>query len=112
MTMAELARVAQTKGDEHRWLRLEQHKERTKEPEALAKKARLRQRARAAALPRITGGPRVNQPRDEPVRTVGSVGAPFPGPRYDRFRPKSPGGSTPGGNDDPRYHSRPRDGPS
>jgi len=26
MTMAELARVAQTKGDEHRWLRLEQHK--------------------------------------------------------------------------------------
>jgi len=31
MTMAELARVAQTKGDEHRWLRLEQLEERTKE---------------------------------------------------------------------------------
>ena len=31
MTMAELARGAQTKGDEHRWLRLEQLKEPTKE---------------------------------------------------------------------------------
>jgi len=36
MTMAELTRVPQTEGDEHRWLRLEQHKERTKEREALA----------------------------------------------------------------------------
>jgi len=31
MTMAELAGVAQTKGDEHRWLRLDQVKERIKE---------------------------------------------------------------------------------
>jgi len=58
MTMAELARVAQTKGDEHRWLRLEQIKERTKEREVLAKEARLRRQARAAALPRATGGTR------------------------------------------------------
>jgi len=31
MTKAELARVAPTKGDEHRWLRLGQLKKRTKE---------------------------------------------------------------------------------
>jgi len=36
MTMAELAGVAQTKGDKHRGLRLEQHKERTTERKALA----------------------------------------------------------------------------
>ena len=36
MTMEELARVAQTKGDKYRWLRLEQLKERTKEREVLA----------------------------------------------------------------------------
>jgi len=42
MTMAELARVAQTKGDEHRCLRLEQLSERTKEREVLAEEARLR----------------------------------------------------------------------
>jgi len=42
MTMADLARVAKTKGDLHRWLRLEQHKERAMEREALAEKARLR----------------------------------------------------------------------
>ena len=56
MTMAELARVAQTKGDEHRWLRLEQLKERKKERKVLAEEARLRRQARAAALPRTSGG--------------------------------------------------------
>jgi len=112
MTMAELARVAQTKGDKHRWLRLEQHKERTKEREALAEEARLRWKARAAALPRVTEGSRGYQPRDAPVRTVGAVGFPTPGPRYDGSRPKAPGGSTPGGGDNPRYRPRPRDEPS
>jgi len=112
MTMAQLARVAQTKGDEHRWLRLEQHKERTKEREALAEEAQLRRHARAAALPRVTGGTRGYQPRDAPVRTVGAVGAPSPGPRYDGSRPKAPSGSTPGGGDNPRYRPRPRDEPS
>ena len=87
MTMAELARVAQTMGDEHHWLRLEQHKERTKEREALAEEARLRRQARAAALLRVTGRTRGYQPRVAPVRTVGAVGAPTPGPRYDGSRP-------------------------
>ena len=81
MIMAELARVAQTKGDAHRWLRLEQHKERTKEREALAEEARLRRQARVAALPRVTGRTRSYQQRDAPVRVVGAVGAPTPGPR-------------------------------
>jgi len=112
ITMAELARVAQTNGDEHRWLRLEQLEERTKEREALAEEARLRRQARAAALPRVTGKTRGYQPRDAPVRAVGAVGAKTPGPRYDVSRPKAPGGSTPGGNDNPRYRSQPRDEPS
>jgi len=112
VTMAELAGVAQTKGDAHRLLRLEQHKERTQERKALAKEARLRRQARAAALLRMTGGARGYQPRDAPVRTVGAVEAPTPGPRYDGSRHKPPGGSTPGGKDNPRYRSRQRDGPS
>jgi len=112
MTMAELARVAQTKGDEHRWLRLEQHKERTKEREALAEEARLWRKARAAALTRVTGGTRGYQPRDAPVWTVGAVGTPTPGARYDGSRLKAPGGSTPGGGDTLRYRSRRRDEPS
>ena len=82
MTMAELARVAQTRGDEHRWLRLEQHKERTEEREALAEEARLWRKARAAALTWVTGGTRGYKPRDAPVWTVGAVGAPTPGARY------------------------------
>jgi len=110
MTTAGLARVAQTTGDEHRWLRLQQHKERTKEREALAEEARLRRQARAAALSRVTGGTRGYQPRDAPVRTVGAVGAPTPGPRYDGSRPKAPGGSTPGGGDHRPY--RPKRGMS
>jgi len=110
--MAELARVAQTKGDEHRWLRLEQHKERTKEREALAEEAHLRRQARAVALPRVTVEARGYEPRDAPVRTVGAVGAPTPGPRYDGSRPKAPGGSTPGNGDNLRYRPRPRNEPS
>jgi len=112
MTMAELARVAQTKGAENRWLRLEQHKERTKEREALSEEVRLRRQARAAALPRVTGGTRGLQPRDAPVRTIGAVGAPTQGPRYDESRPRAPGGSASGGGDNPRFRSRTRNGPS
>jgi len=97
MTMAELARVAQTKGDEHRWLRLEQHEERTEELEALAEAARLRRQARAAALPSRIRRTRGYEPRDTLVRTVGAVGAPTPGLRYDGSRPKAPSGSTSGG---------------
>jgi len=111
MTMAELARVTQTRGDKHRWLRLEQLKERTKEREALAEEDRLRRQARAAALPLVTGGTRGYQPQDAPVRAVGAVGVPTPGTRYDGSRPKAPGSSTPSG-DNPRYRSRPRYDPS
>ena len=66
MAMAELARVAQTKGDEHRWLRREQHKERTKEREALAEEAHLRRQARAVALPRVTVEARGYEPGTPP----------------------------------------------
>ena len=114
MTMAELARVAQTKGDEHRWLRLEQHKERTKERELLAEEARLRRQARAAALPRTSGGARGYPPRDAPVRVVGAVDAPTPGggARREAARPMAPDGSTPGGGDNSRRRFRQRDEPS
>jgi len=112
MNMAKLARVAHFEGDEHRWLRLEQHKKRTKEREALAEEARLRRQARAAALPRVIGGTRGYQPRDAPVRTVGAVGSPTPGPRSDGSRPKAPGGSTHGGGNNPCYRSQMRDEPS
>jgi len=113
MTMAELARVAQTKGDEHRWLRLEQLKERTKEREVLAEKARLRRQARAAALPRFSGGARGYPPRDAPVRVVGAVDASTPGARvqHDASRPGAPDGSTPGGGDNSRRRFRQRDDP-
>ena len=73
MTVAELARVSQPQGDEHRWLRLEQLKERTKEREVPAEEARLRRQARAAALPRVTGGTRGDPPRHAQVRVVGAV---------------------------------------
>jgi len=109
MTMAELARVAQTKGDEYRWLRLEQLKERTKEREVLAEETRLRRQARAAALPRVTGGARGCPPREAPVRVVGAVDAPTLGARRDAARPGAPDGSTPGGGDNSRRRFRQRD---
>jgi len=113
MTMAELARVAQTKGDEHRWLRLEQLKERKKERKVLAEEARLRRQARAAALPRVSGGVRGYPPRDAPVRVVGAVDAPTPGggARREAARLTAPDGSTPGGGDTSRRRFRQRDEP-
>jgi len=113
MTMAEVARVAQAKGDEHRWLRPEQLKERTKEREVLAEEARLRWHARAAALPRISGGARGYPPRDAPVQVVGAVDAPTPGggERREAARPTAPDGSTPGGGDNSRRRFRQRDEP-
>ena len=108
MTMAELARVSQTKGDEHRWLRLEQLKERTKKREVPAEEARLRRQARAAALPRVTGGTRGDPPRDAQVRVVGAVDAPTSGARYNAVRPGAPDGSTPWGGDISRRRPRQR----
>jgi len=74
-TLAELARVAQTKGDEHRWLRREMRGERTKEREALAAETCLRRKARLAASPRVSAGARAYQSRDAPVKVVGPVDA-------------------------------------
>ena len=117
MTMAELARFAQTRakatGDEHRWLRLEQLKERTKEREVLAEESWLPRQARAAALPRVSGGPPGYPPRDVPVRDVGAVDAPTPGGRArpEAARPTAPDGSTPGGGDNSRRRSGQRDEP-
>jgi len=113
MTMAEVARVAQTKGDEHRWLRLQQLKERTKEREVLAEEARLRRHARAAALPRVSGGARGYPSRDAPVRVVGAVDAPTPGggARREAARPTAPDGPTPAGGDNSRRRFRQRDEP-
>jgi len=97
MTMADFARVAQTKGDEHRWLRFELLKERTTERNVLAKEAGLRRKARAAAPPRVSGGPRSYPPRDVPVRVVGAVDALTPGggARHEAARPTAPDGSPP-----------------
>jgi len=113
MTMAELARVAQTKGNQHRWLRFEKLKERTEEREVFAEEARLPRKARAAALPRASGGPRGYPRRDVPVRVVGAVDAPTPGggARNEAARPTAPDGSTPGGGDNSRRRFRQRDEP-
>jgi len=92
ITMAELARVAQTKGDEHRWHRLELLKKRTKEQEVRAEDPRLRRQALLAASPRVSGGARGYPPRDAPVRVVGAVDASNPGDgaRHDASRPGTP----------------------
>jgi len=113
MTMAELARGAQNKGDEHRWLRLEQLKERTKKQHVLAEEAQLRRHARAAALPRVSGGARGYPPRDAPVRVVGAVDASTSGAgaRHDASRPGAPDGPTPGGGDNSRRRFRQKDEP-
>jgi len=113
MTMAELARVAKTKGDEHRWLRLEQLKKRTKERDVFAEEARRRRQALAAALPRLSGGSQGYPPRDAPVRVVGAVDAPISdgGARREAARPTAPDGSTPGGGDNSRRRFRQRDEP-
>jgi len=75
----------------------------------LAEKARLRRQARAAALPRVTGGTRGYPPRDTPVRVVGDVDAPTAGARYEAVRLGAPDGPTPGGGGNSRRRSRQRD---
>jgi len=79
----------------------------------LAEKARLRRQARAAALPRLSGGARGYSPRDAPIRVVGAVDAPTPGggARREAARPTAPDGSTPGGGDNSRRRFRQRDEP-
>jgi len=111
MTLAGLARVARTKGDEHRWLGLAQLQERTKEREVLAEEAGLGRKDLAAAFPRLSGGARGYPPRDAPVRVVGAVDASNlgAGARHDASRPGAPDGPTPGGGDNSGSRYRPRD---
>jgi len=79
----------------------------------LAEEARLRRQARAAALPRASGGSRGYPPRDVPVRVLGAVDAPTAGggARHEAARPTAPDGSTPGGGDNSRRRFRHRDEP-
>ena len=79
----------------------------------LAEETRLRRQARAAALPRISGGARGYPPRNAPVRVVGAVDAPTPsgGARREAARPMAPDGSTPGGGENSRRRFRQRDEP-
>jgi len=52
MTLAELSRIAQTRGDEYRWMKAAQQKERAEEAAKLAEATRLRRQARALVTPR------------------------------------------------------------
>lgn len=54
MSLAELSRIAQTKGDEYRWLVKEQRKEREAEADKAAEATRLRRLTRLAQPPRAT----------------------------------------------------------
>ena len=92
MTMAKLSRVAETEGNEHRWLLLQKLMEQTKEREDLAEVARLRRQALAAALPRVLGEARGCPPRDVPVRVVRTVDDSTPGAElwHDASRPGAP----------------------
>jgi len=94
INMAELARIAQTKGDERRWLRPDQREVRTKEREVLSNETRLRRQARRAASPRVSGGPRGYPPRDAPGPVVGAVDAQTQGAgaRQDAVRTGEPDG--------------------
>jgi len=50
--LAELARIAQTRGDEYRWMQAAEQKERAEEAAKLAEATRLRRQARALVTPR------------------------------------------------------------
>jgi len=65
MTLAELARVAQTKGDEFRWLRSEQQKERAEEARKAAEASRLRRQAKQPLVPRTPPRTHAYYARDE-----------------------------------------------
>jgi len=53
MTLAELPRVAQARGDEYRWMQAAQQKEQAEEAAMLAEATRLRRQARAFVTPRF-----------------------------------------------------------
>jgi len=52
MTLAELSRIAQTRGDEYRWIQAAQQKERAEEAAKRAEATRLRRQAKALSTPR------------------------------------------------------------
>jgi len=58
MTLAELSRIAQTRGDEYRWIQAAHKKERAEEAATRAEETRLRRQAKAQATPRYSSRPR------------------------------------------------------
>jgi len=65
MTLADLSRIAQSRGDEYRWMQAAQQKERAEEAAELAEATGLRRQARALVTPRYPVRPRTT--RTEPV---------------------------------------------
>jgi len=61
MTLAELSRIAQTRGDEYRWTQAAQQKERAEEAAKLAEEPRLRRKARALVTTRYPVRPRTTR---------------------------------------------------
>ena len=64
MTLAELFRIAQTRGDEYRWIQAAHQKERAEEAAKRAESTRLRRQAKALSTPRYPVRPRTT--RTEP----------------------------------------------
>jgi len=61
MTSAELSRIAQTRGDEYRWMQAAQQKERAEEAAKLAEATHLRRQARALVSPRYLVRPKTTR---------------------------------------------------
>ena len=100
MTLAELVRITQTKGDELRWLEHEQRKERVKEHEALAEESRQLRIARLgaalrvpAAAPRVPAPVRRYAPRGNASRAVAAADGKAP-TGDDQPRPRAREGET------------------
>ncbi|GAB0497973.1 hypothetical protein MMPV_009311 [Pyropia vietnamensis] len=71
LTLAELARIAQTKGDEYRWLREEQRKASALEYKRLAEASRAARPTRPAFVPRSTPRTRVGAVQDDDPEVAG-----------------------------------------
>ena len=88
MTLAELARIAQTKGDEYRWIMLEQRKEREKEAKKAAEATRPRRLPRALPYPRPQLHVGVAESSEE-VEEVAAATTLAPSPKYGTRGPTS-----------------------
>ncbi|GAB0496227.1 hypothetical protein MMPV_007539 [Pyropia vietnamensis] len=71
LTLAELARIAQTKGDEYRWLREEQRKASALEYKRLAEASRAARPTRPAFVPRSIPRTRVGAVQDDDPEVAG-----------------------------------------